>query len=427
MPALRRHLTVDVLRHHIVQRCLAPSDRGLVGVELELLTYPSDPGLRAPVADLAAMVERTTLPAGSRITLEPGGQIEISTPPLPGLAVALPATAADLAALSAELRGAGIEPVARGLDPLRPPRRILDRPRYAAMEAFFDVEGFAGRTMMCSTASVQVNLETGREADVAARWHLAHAVGPVLVAMFAHSPVPGGGGCGPRSARQQVWSVMDPTRTAPVHGPIFGGDGRSPASAGDDPVEDWLRYALRARVMMIRVAADRFVPVDGPLGSDPFTFAAWLQRGHELGWPTLEDFEYHLTTLFPPVRPRGWLELRMLDALPDPWWRVAAAVTTALLEDADAGAAALEAVSAPPVGTGVADHWRSAARHGLADPALRAAAQRVFPAALEALRRVGADWVTVAAAEAFHERFVARGLCPADEPAWIPDRELAAS
>ena len=426
MPGLRRHLTLDTVRRFIAESCFAPSDRGIVGVEIELLTYPSsDPGLRVPAADLAAIAERTTLPAGSRITLEPGGQVEISTLPLLGLARALPAAAADFAALSAVLRQAGIEPVARGLDPLRAPERVLDRPRYAAMEAYFDVEGFAGRTMMCSTASVQVNVETGRAADVAARWHLAHAVGPVLVAMFAHSPVPGGGGCGPRSARQQVWSVMDPSRTAPVHGPVLGADG-APLPIGD-PVEDWLRYALAARVMMIRVAPERFVPVDGPLGSDVFTFAAWMERGHELGWPTLEDFEYHLTTLFPPVRPRGWLELRMLDALPDPWWRVAAAVTTALLEDADAGAAALEAVSAPPQGTGVADHWRSAARHGLADPALRSAAQLVFPAALGAFDRVGADPETVVAAEDFHERFVARGLCPADEPAWIPDAEMAPS
>ena len=116
----------------------------------------------------------------------------------------------------------------------------------------------------------------------------------------------------------------------------------------------------------------------------------------------------------------------MIDSLPDPWWRVAAAVATALLEDSDAGAAALEAVSGPPGGVGVTDHWRSAARHGLADPALRAAAQQAFPAALAGLGRLGADRATVAAAEAFHERFVARGRCPADEPAPIPEAEPAA-
>src|SRR5260221_2255452 len=116
-----------------------------------------------------------------------------------------------------------------------------------------------------------------------------------------------------------------------------------------------------------------------------------MQRGHERGWPTLADFEYPLTPLFPPVRPRGWLELRMIDSLPDPWWRVAAAVATALLEDGDAGATALDAVGPTPQGAGVAEHWRSAARHGLADPALPAAAGVVFPAGLEGLRRLRAD------------------------------------
>ena len=423
MPGLRRQLTLDALRRYVNERCLAPSDRGLVGIELEVLTYPStDPRLRPTATVLEAITSRISLPAGSRLTLEPGGQVEISTRPLPGLNRALAAAAADSAALSTELRREGLEPVARGLDPLRPPERILDRPRYAAMEAYLDVEGFAGRTMMCSTASIQVNLDNGSCATFADRWHLAHAVGPVMVATFAHSPVPGAGGRGPRSARQQVWSVLDPSRTRPVHGPVLGDD--RPGS-GESAAEEWLRYALDARVMMIRVTPDRFVAIDGPLGSDVLTFAAWMRQGHEFGWPTLEDFEYHLTTLFPPVRPRGWLELRMIDALPDPWWKVAAAVTAALLEDADAGAAALEAVSTPPRGTGVADHWRSAARHGLADPALRAAAQRVFPAALDAFGRLGVDRATVAAAEAFHERFVARGLCPADDPVPLPEVEPA--
>ena len=413
MPSPRRHLTLDVLRRHLADRALAPSDRGLVGVEIELLTFPSaDPRRRPPAAELRAIASDLRLPAGSRITLEPGGQVELSTPPLRGLASALPAAAADLAALTGALRGAGLAPVARGRDTLRPPERILDQPRYAAMEAFFDGEGFAGRTMMCSTASVQVNVETGPAGGVADRWRLAHELGPVLVATFAHSPVPGGGGRGPRSARQQVWSVMDPSRTAPVHRP--DGDGRSPD-------EEWLAYAVAARVMMIRVDDHRFVPVGGPVGGGPLPFAGWMECGHELGWPTLDDFDYHLTTLFPPVRPRGWLELRMIDSLPDPWWRVAAAVATALLEDAAAGAAAREAVTR----AGVADHWRSAARHGLADPALRAAAQAVFPAALSGLGRLGADRATVAAAEAFHDRFVARGRCPADDPAPTPEVELA--
>ena len=92
------------------------------------------------------------------------------------------------AANAADLRLSG-----HGLDPLRPPRRMLDLPRYAAMEEFFDRRGPWGRVMMCNTASVQVCLDAGDEhagpAGYRSRWRLLHAIGPVLVAAFANSPL----------------------------------------------------------------------------------------------------------------------------------------------------------------------------------------------------------------------------------------------
>jgi L-histidine N-alpha-methyltransferase len=135
-----------------------------------------------------------------------------------------------------------------------------------------------------------------------------------------------------------------------------------------------------------------------------------MTRGHELGYPVLDDFAYHLTTLFPPVRPRRWLELRMIDALPEPWWRVAVAVTTAVLDDPEAAAAAGHATRAS------AGLWAEAAHFGLAHPTLARSGQQVFSAALEALPRLGADADTLATAGAFYERFVLRGRCPADDP-----------
>jgi glutamate--cysteine ligase len=135
----------------------------------------------------------------------------------------------------------------------------------------------------------------------------------------------------------------------------------------------------------------------------------WIEEGHELGWPTLDDVRYHFTTLFPPIRPRGWLELRMIDSLPDEWWPVAVAVATALLDDEDAGEVAAAAVGP------VRDHWTAAARHGLADPALCRAAQLCFAVALEALHRLDAGAATIGATEAFIDRYVARGRSPADE------------
>ena len=169
--------------------------------------------------------------------------------------------------------------------------------------------------------------------------------------------------------------------------------------------EEWLRYALAARVMLVRVDGDRFEPVTVPLA-----FAAWMAGGHELGYPTLDDFVYHLTTLFPPVRPRGWLELRVIDSLPDPWWRVAVAVAATILDDPEVAAVAREATR------GTAGRWADAARLGLADPRFGSAARQVYQAVLPALTRLPVDPVTTTAAEVFFERFVARGRSPADDP-----------
>jgi glutamate--cysteine ligase len=396
VPADRPCLTIDALRAYVRERCFAPTDGGLVGVEWESLTFAADnPRHRPPTNHLSATTAAISLPRGGAISLEPGGQVELSSLPQRGLAAALSATTADHAALTAGLRRAGIQPVARGLDALRPLQRVVDHPRYAAMEAFFDADGPAGRTMMCATASIQVNLDVGPPGEMTSRWRLAHQVGPLLVALFAHSPCPGR--VEPRSARQQVWAGVDRSRTAPVHVPGRPWD--------SDPAEEWLRYALAARVMLVRVDGDHFEPVTVPLA-----FAAWMAGGHEFGYPTLDDFAYHLTTLFPPVRPRGWLELRMIDSVPDPWWRVAVAVAATILDDPEVAAVARAATR------GTAGLWAEAARLGLADPRLGSAARQVYQVVVPALVRLGVDAVTAAAAESFYERFVARGRSPADAP-----------
>ena len=149
--------------------------------------------------------------------MEPGGQLELSSAPAATLGDCVEVTGRDLAALRDAAAAAGLELCGYGLDPLRPPRRVLDLPRYAAMEEFFDRDGPWGRQMMCGTASVQVCLDAGDdsagESGYRSRWRLLHAIGPVLVAAFANSPLRRGRPTGWRSARQQVWANMDPGRT----------------------------------------------------------------------------------------------------------------------------------------------------------------------------------------------------------------------
>ena len=105
------------------------------------------------------------LPSGGLLTSEPGGQLELSSLPADSLAECVRNTAADVAVLRAAVADAGLELAGFGLDPFRPPRRVLQLPRYAAMEAFFDRGGDWGRQMMRATASVQVCLDAGEDDD----------------------------------------------------------------------------------------------------------------------------------------------------------------------------------------------------------------------------------------------------------------------
>ena len=352
------------------------------------------------------------LPSGALLTTEPGGQLEVSSQPADSLAGLVDATVGDLVALRAALAADGLELAGIGLDPLRPPQRILHLPRYAAMEEFFDRGGPWGRQMMCGTASVQVCLDAGHDSDgpdgYRRRWRLLHAAGPVLVAAFANSPLRDGRPTGWVSARQQVWTRMDPRRTRP---PGLDGDLRAA----------WARYALDADLMCVRNpdSADWSAPPG-------LTLRDWIRaglRGSGRGQPrhpTTGDLEYHLSTLFPPVRPRGHFELRMIDAQPGDGWIVPLAVTAGLLSDAAAGEAALAALAPLWDGHGTGDGaaiepWVRAARSGPADPAIARASRECFAAAREALDRMAVPASITAAVDAFCDQYVSKDRCPADD------------
>ncbi|MBO0805543.1 MAG: ergothioneine biosynthesis glutamate--cysteine ligase EgtA [Nocardiopsaceae bacterium] len=440
----------DQAAAHIHGICLKTGPPGRIGVELEwLVRDAADPALPVPAERIAAAVApfRATgppsssfppdllptssspgiLPSGAFLTTEPGGQLELSSLPADSLADLVTRTSADVTALRAAVAAEGLELAGFGLDPLRPPRRVLDLPRYAAMEAFFDRGGPWGRQMMCGTASVQVCLDAGDDSHTHAghqrRWRLLHAIGPVLVAAFANSPLRGGKPTGWRSSRQQVWAHMDAGRTRPPH-TADNGDLRA----------GWAAYALDAQVMCVRSdGADWTAPAG-------MTLRDWIRasrrpygagRAHEYGLraPSTADLDYHLSTLFPPVRPRGHFEVRTIDAQPDDDWVVPLAVTSALLADEEASDAALAAVEriwpGPPgdwpAAPGEAragdsgNPWLIAARCGPADPGIARASRECFAAARAALARGGTPESVTQAVDAFTSTYVARDRCPADD------------
>jgi glutamate--cysteine ligase len=395
VPSPTRALTVADVHRYVddeVFRTSAPgSESGQVGIELEWIAVARDGAPSTPAALSARLPE---LPGRSRITFEPGGQLELSGPPTAPLGAAISAMRADTAAARDALAAEGIDLVGAGIDVRGEISRVLHEPRYSAMEQYFDTAWPAGRTMMRNTASIQVNVDAGTADEIDARWHRAHDLGPVLTACFANSPFDAHGvPSGFRSTRAAVWHAIDPRRTTSAC--------RDPESSAR---RDWARYLLDAPVMMVRVDDTLSVALDAP-----HSFEHWVEDGHSLGWPTLDDLAYHTTTLFPPVRPRGWLELRMIDALPEQWWPVAVAVTVALLDDPFAAECAT-AATAP-----VRERWTAGARDALRDPALATAAQWCFDAAQHALERLGADPATIDATEEYAARFVRRGRCPADD------------
>nr|WP_106581540.1 ergothioneine biosynthesis glutamate--cysteine ligase EgtA [Murinocardiopsis flavida] len=394
-----KHLTETDVYDYARGICFKTGPPGLVGVEAEWFAADIDrPHVPVPIDILStAAAEAGPPPAGSSLTFEPGGQVELSSPPCRGPAAAAEALGTDIDHLAKALDGAGVRLHGSGLDPERAPVRQLRSPRYDAMAAYFGRRGTAGRTMMCSTASLQVCLDIGAEPDDAARrWRAVHRLGPLFVAVFANSPMWRGRPTGWRSTRWAVWSAIDPSRTRPVR--------------GTDPAADWARYALDAGVMATPGAA-----ASESWGIDPgHCFAEWIAVGTPRK-PTADDLEFHLSTLFPPVRPRGWLELRMIDALPAEWWPVPVAVAAALVDDPEAADVAERVAGGlfGPLGPAPAD-WLAAARSGPADPGVAAAARVCFAAAAEALPRMGSASL-VPVVDAYRDRFVERGQCPADE------------
>ncbi|GHC97179.1 glutamate--cysteine ligase EgtA [Nocardiopsis terrae] len=397
-------MTTEDVHEYINGVCFKTGPPGKVGAETEwLVTDPEQPTAPVTIDRLTGLLEACgPPPAGSRITFEPGGQIELSSAALPGPARAHEALARDLDHISKTLADAGLSLSETALDPVRPPVRQLRLPRYTAMERFFANHRHpSGHTMMCSTASLQVCLDTGADdADLRSRWELVHRLGPVLVAAFANSAVWRGRPTGWKSTRWAIWAATDATRTRPVLEP----------HTRTDPATAWAEYALEARVM----AVPEIPGGGGEWTADPgISLADWAD-GRGPRPLTLADLEFHLSTLFPPVRPRGWWELRMIDALPLRWWPVPVALAAALTDDPRARAVAEEATERMCRGTAPEPVlWLDSARLGPAAPEVDACARTCFDAAVEALPRMGAAGLA-ALVDEYADRYVRRGLCPAD-------------
>lgn len=355
---------------YIARVCFKTGPPAHIGVELEWTVHhlddPARPlsssALRAALGPHAPHSLDPSSPAsplsgGSPVTVEPGGQVELSTPPAASLSQLYERVEGDITALQGLLSRHGLALGRHGIDPHRPPAPVIQTPRYAAMTHAFEPYRPHGQVMMRSTAGLQICVDPGP--NPFERWRALHTLGPALLAAFANSRRHAGRDTGWASARMRAWLGLDPRRTAPGYDDT-------------DPVGAWVRYAMDAPLLCVRR--------DGGCWQAPpeTTFAGWINGA--LGTrPTLDDLSYHLTTLFPPVRPRGYLEVRYLDTQPPGEWIAPLTAVTSLLSDSETVTEA-ERRAAPAAG-----RWEAAARRGTADPAIAAAARGLLTLALDTL------------------------------------------
>lgn len=404
---MEEQLDLAAAGSYIAERAFRAGPVGAVGIEAEFFVHVDDDARRIPSpGELRRVLAGTALPGGSSVTFEPGGQLELSAPPAAGVGAAIDLLSRDVAAVGERLAVRGLRLAGGGIESVRTPRRQLGGGRYDAMAAHFAAcsaqSAQAGPVMMTATASIQVNLDAGRdEGEIAQRWRAAHALGPVLAASFACSPVLSGRATGAASGRLQAWGALDPCRTRPV----------PDAALGRSPRAQWASYALGASVLLVGDADGGHRP------EREFTLAQWLADPALAGrGADSADVAYHLTTLFPPVRPRGFLELRYLDGQRLADWPVAVAVSTVLHDDPLARAAAVEACG-PAAG-----RWGEAARCALADAPLALAARDCLHIAGQALARAAAPEPLCQAVGEFAARYTNRSRCPADDlGAGVPD------
>ncbi len=429
MPTLdpRVAVTLGEARDHLRRRTFEPTPGdGRIGLEIEFFAITVDdrgrPVARTRLKGAGGLIERLDelvgslewlgaselrggnpyypVEGGGYLSFEPGAQLEYSTAPLDGAAAAMESVERIVRDLRPALAGRSIVLASTGVDLWTDVATVpqqLEGARYPAMATYLQRICSAGATMMRHTASTQINLDLGDPEAGRERWMVANLVSPLLTATFAASPVQDG-----VSARTRAWQRLDPTRTGFPPGLVDG----------DDTPKAYVDAALAANVLLFRTSAGGAVP-----GRPGFTLADWIAHGHPVhGRPTLDDLDYHLTTLFFEVRPRGFLEIRSVEGLPDPWRAVPVVLMAGLLYDPVARRRVLDLIR--PMTASLPRLWLNAARVGVRDLELRRLAVAAWRTALDGASRLGSPAVRghdLEAVASFIERFPGRGHMPADE------------
>ncbi|MGZ6142037.1 MAG: glutamate--cysteine ligase [Myxococcales bacterium] len=342
--------TIDELVAYI-RAAERPRDRWLIGVEhekigvhgpkLEAVPYHGPGGIRALLDAIARSAGGTQhkhkengqpialLSKDASVTLEPGGQLELSGAPSRSFAEIRKEIEDHLAEVRHD--SAGVRWLAAGYRPFgtREEAHWMPKGRYAAMKSSLGPRGGLALDMMLMTATVQANLDWSDEQDLAEKVRTATAVSPIVSAMFANSPLVNGRPSGYLDYRYQVWRETDDARCGLLEQML----------RPDWGYRAYVEWALDVPMLFVRHGTEY-------KDAQQQTFRSWLTTGAlasgEKQQPILSNWVDHLTTLFPEVRVKRVVELRGADVVPLPLLFALPALWVGLLYDRQARLAAFE-------------------------------------------------------------------------------------
>jgi glutamate--cysteine ligase len=329
--------------------------------------YDGDDGIRAlleglgadlgwePILDGGRPIGLADPQGGGAISLEPGGQFELSGAPLATIHETEAETALHLAGAKAVAERLGFRFLSLGMSPLwtRVQTPVMPKARYRIMAAYMPKVGGKGLDMMFRTATVQANLDFASEADMVRKLRLGLALQPLATALFANSPFTDGRPNGFLSYRSEIWRDTDNHRAGMMPFAFEEGMG----------YERYVDYALDVPMYFIK-RGDDYIDVAGSSFRD-------LLAGRHPALPgeraIISDWANHLSTIFPEVRLKRYLEMRGADAGPPPILSALPAFWVGLFYDPQALDAAWDLVKDWTV------EERQALRDAVPKDALRAA------------------------------------------------------
>jgi glutamate--cysteine ligase len=383
-----------------------PAGRLRLGAEVELIPVSAETGAQVPVIAADGLstlpllrrfglrhgwteqpspygVPQWSLPDGGVISYEPGGQIELSAAAFSTATALIGSLRGTVLALTDALREEGISLLSVGLEPRNGLEDVdlqLPGTRYVRLTHFLRSIGTGGERMMRQTAAMQVSLDFGPEPLFT--WRVLNAMVPYVTAIFASSPVYRGEPTGHRSYRARIWRELD--------------GGRTGCFTCADPVAEYLDFALAAPAILL---GD---------GSQWRPFAEWNAEG----CVGPDEWRSHLTTLFPEVRPKGFVEVRSPDAVAPEWYAAPLVLLAGIVYHLPTLRAAVERLGEPDPGL-----LHAAGRDGLADPRIAAVARDLAELAMQGAAALPGFFSADELDEAreYFARYTHRARSPADD------------